>query len=365
MYFDIQKIFNKYEIDYISDSAIICINGIRNIGKTTSVLNWVMEKINKDCKIGFFRNNEEQLKTFRQDFNNRFAGKFMISGNCVYNVKTINIKDENGEDTIAYRKNELVGYCGSLNAYTKIKSIEAANIRYIIFDEYNEDGLLIRDIYTKWINMLKTLSRFNKVCCIMLGNRDTPNNEFMVKWGVIPQEDNDFREDWVYKFSARGWFIELGSAQFDDLGNADTLADELSKFDKDTERYLNGGYAAKSCMQVVPYMKVIHKTFEPLWKLAVNNEMYVFGTFEHDKIGTACALVGDRIALERAEKENLIAYSLDSRSYQTKETKLNNVQSQYAITEKLLRLHKQKRLYYDTFNIMLDITDKMVTVHYK
>lgn len=362
-YFDLLSIFKKYKIEYDKYSCIVCINAIRNIGKTTSTLNTVMPWITEDCKVAFIRNSEEQLKTFRSDFNNRFAGRFMISANCIYNVIEVISKNKDGEDVITYKKNKLVGYCGSLSAYTKIKSIEAANIRYVIFDEYNEDGLYIRDIYTKFINMLKTLSRFNQVCCIMLGNRDTPNNEFMVKWGVIPV-DSVFEDDWCFKFSNRGWFIELGSKQFDNLGNDDTLANELAQFDKDTTRYLQGGYAAKSYMQVVPYRKIIHDTFNPLFKIAMKNEIYAFGEFNHYKIGAAYALVEEQIALDKATEENLVTYSLDSASYQTTETKMNTKESIYNILEKLLRLHKKKLLYYDTFNSMVELTNKMCLVSF-
>lgn len=362
-FFSLEKILKKYNVDWTIDSFILCINSIRNVGKTTDVLKWTMDKVDINNKVGFFRNSEEQLKTFRQDFNNRFLGRFMISGSVVYNVIKVEIQDDQGETQYVYKKNELVGYVGSLSAYTKIKSIEAANIRFIIFDEYNEDSLKVRNIYVKWINMLKTLSRFSKVFCIMLGNRDTPNNEFMVKWGVIPS-DQDFVEDYAYKFSKRGLFIELGSLQFANLGNDDTLANELARFDKDSERYLQGGYARKSYLQVVPYFKVIHDTFDPLFKIAMKDDIYAFGEFKHEKYGDCYALVIEPCALENANAQKLVTYAIDSAAYQITETKLNNQESQYAIIEKLMRLHKKKKLFYDTFDSMVHITDKMVAIKY-
>lgn len=363
-YFDLQKVIDKYKIPWEKDSFILAINAIRNIGKTTSTFNWVAPMINEQNKVGIIRNNDEQLKVFRSDFNNKFKGKFMMVGYMIYNVIEIKRRDENGEEFVDYKKNNLVGYCGSLSTYTKIKSIEAANIRFIIFDEYNEDDLGVRRIYNKWINMFKTISRFNKVFCIMLGNRDTPNNEFMVKWGVIPEESDDFIEDKVYRFSKRGMFIEMGSLQFDNLGNDDTLANELAAFDSDTERYLHGGYARKSYLQVVPYEKIIKPSFEALFKIAMKEDIYAFGSFKHYKYGDCYGLVINKEAVELATKEMLITYSIDSAAYQISETKLNTQESQYAIIEKLLRLHKKKKLFYDTFDGMVGITEKMLSIKY-
>lgn len=362
-YFDLQETLDKYKINWKSDSVIFCVNAIRNVGKTTSALNWLMPQVNGSNKIGFIRNNEEQLKAFRQDFNSRFAGKFMISGIMVYTVETIIGQDHEGNETLVYKKGNHVGYCGSISTYTKIKSIEAANLRFILFDEYNEADLAIRQIYVKWINMVKTLTRFNKVFILMLGNRDAPNNEFMVKWGVMPQT-NEFFDDYFVKFSSRGYFLEMGSKQFDGLENDKTLANELAQFDNDSKRYLDGGYAQKMTLQVVPYYVVIHKTFNALFKLCLKGNIVAFGEFNHSQYGESYAMVQEQEAIDIANKENLQTYSLDSLSYQVQESKLNTQESIYGIVEKLFRLHKKRKLFYDSFDTMNDMIDKMLIIKY-
>lgn len=362
-YFNLESTLKKYKVDWQTDSCIFCVNAIRNVGKTTSALNWLMPQINQSRKIGFIRNNEEQLKAFKQDFNSRFAGKFMISGIMVYEVNTVTELDDDGNEITKYSKGHHVGYCGSISTYTKIKSIEAANIRYILFDEYNEADLAIRQIYVKWINMIKTLTRFNKVFILMLGNRDTPNNEFMVKWGVLPQTD-EFYSDYFVKFSDRGYFLEMGSKQFDDLENDKTLANELAQFDNDSKRYLEGGYAQKMTLQVVPYYVIIHNTFNPLFKVCLKGNIIAFGEFTHKIYGKVFCLVQEKCAIDKATSENLQTFSLDSLSYQSAESKLNTQESIYNIVEKIFRLHKKRKLFYDSFDILSDMIDKMLIIKY-
>lgn len=361
-YFDLEKVLKTYNIDWETYSCLFCCNAIRNVGKTTSCLNWVMPQVSFAKKVAFIRNNDEQLKAFKQDFNARFAGRFTISGIMIWSLdKEIEV-DKEGNETVKYIKAQHVGYCGSISTYTKIKSIEAANIRFIVFDEYNEDNLAIKAIYVKWINMIKTLSRFSKVFIIMLGNRDTPNNEFMVKWGVLPQKD-DFVEDYFVKFSEHGYFLEMGSKQFEGLGNDKTLANELAQFDNDSKRYLEGGYARKMTLQVVPYYKIIHASFNPLWKAAIDGTICVFGEFFHEeRQQTSWALVQEAEAVEMAD--GLQTFSLDSLSYQIKETRLNTKESIYNIIEKLFRLHKKHLLYYDSFDILTAMINKMLIIKY-
>lgn len=361
-YFNIVDVLKKYNIDYENESCIFCVNTIRNVGKTTSCLNWLADRVNPNKKVAFIRNNEEQLKAFKQDFNSRFAGRYMISGIMVWAVEKVLELDKEGNENVKYIKSNHVGYCGSISTYTKIKSIEAANIRYILFDEYNEDSLSIRHIYVKWINMIKTLSRFSKVFVIMLGNRDTPNNEFMVKWGVMPQKE-DFTDDYFVQFSPRGYFLEMGSQQFDGLENDKTLANELAQFDDDSKRYLEGGYAKAVTLQVVPWEKMIKRTFKPLWKAAVDGEMCVFGEFFHPDLRIkAWALCHTTEAVEMIP--NLRAISLDSLSYQIGETTLNTQESIYKYIESLFRLHKKKLLYYDSFDVLTAMVSKMLVIKY-
>lgn len=362
-YFDLQTVLDKYNIDYESDSCIVCINTIRNVGKTTSALNWLESRISHNSKVAFIRNNEEQLKTFKQDFNARYQGKFMISGNLVYSVIREEITDTENNDMVVYKRGEHIGYCGSISTYTKIKSIQAANIRYILMDEYNEADLTISNIYVKWINMVKTLSRFNKVFVLMLGNRDTPNNEFMVKWGVLPQTSL-FHEDYYYKFSSRGHFIEMGSAQFDGLENDKTLVNELAQFDQHSKRYLEGGYAVQMVYQVVPFEKIIKKTFYPYFKLASRQKILAWGHFIHPRKGKCFALVEDSYALNMCNELNLETHSLDHYSYQLQDTKLNTTDSMLKEIMSLFRCYKRGALYFDSFDILTDITNKMESIKF-
>lgn len=364
-FFNLQDLLDEYSIEWETQSVILCINAIRNIGKTTGTLAWVLPQVNKDNKVVFIRNNEEQLKTFKQDFNASQSGKFVIKGSLVWSLKLVIFRDKDDQEMEKYEINEHVGYIASISTYTKIKSVKSAGIRFVVMDEYNEMDTHINKIYFKFINMFKTFERFNKVLVIMLGNRDTPNNEFMVNWGVIPQ-DKHFYNDYCVRFSKRGYFIELGKDRFNDLKNEDTLANELAQFNQDTKRYLDGGYGDQMVYQVVPFDKIILPSFNAYFKFAIKGEVVVFGEFVHWKYPNeySYCLVRNEKALEIANNEKLETYSLDSLSYQLKESRLNTSDSIEGMVLKLFRKHKQGRLYYDSFDILQDIIDKMVSIRF-
>lgn len=363
-YFDLETILLKYKIDWVNKMVCLLINAERNIGKTTSALNTIFRKwgVNSKKKIGIFRTQDEQIKVFKQDFNETFKNEYQIIGKMLYKMERVEIfNPKTKEMEIFYQKGEHCGYVCSITAFLKMKSIKAENIRYILYDEYNENTN-IPNIYKNFISLFKTLERYNKVFFLMMGNRETPNNEFLVKWEVLPPKERIsediytvIRDDDIITHAV----LEMGYNQFKDLGNENTLSYHFATFDKDTDNYMNGGYAVNIHYRVVPYNKIIKETFNPFWGVNFDNFTIAFGEFKLNGEIKYCLCLNDD-AINKLRAENLITYAFDVRAYQDKDTKIIEMESANLILEKLLLEHKKENLYFDSYDVLESMSNRMV-----
>ena len=349
MYFNLKEhIFKRYNIKE-DGCCILCINAERNIGKTTAVFNYLFNeenpKVDINNKILIIRNNGEQIKTAKQDFNARMMGKYQIWGNLVF--KTITNTSKNGD--ITYSRGEHIGYVGSLTQFTNMKSVEAKNVRYVFFDEYAEVSSL--NVYDAFISMLKTFERFNKIMVIMLGNRESLNNEWMLKWNVLPSEHN-FTEDRFVQFSPRGYFFELGSNQFQSLGNHKTLSNELAKFDDKADNYLNHqGYKRDVTLDVKSFNSLKIKEYK--YGIAFKMLPLAFVELEDGSF----ALIENHSSINYLEDNNFAILAIDELSYTLKQTTRVTYDTREKLIKQLIELWKNNLLYFDSFNGLYTIRE--------
>lgn len=342
-YVDINKILTKFNIEWKNRSLLLCLNAIRNNGKSTAAYNFIFNEneINEENQVLIIRNTEEEIKNLKQDFNSRFYGRYKVSGSLIYELKNCGI-DKQGEEIFKIGKH--VGYVGAISTYQKLKSMQARNIKFILYDEYADKSVF--DIYDKFISMLKTFERFNKVFLIMLGNRESANNEFMNKWGVIPNTEN-FNEDRFVQFSTNGYFIELGNKQFESLGNDKTLANELATFDYKSNLYLNeGGYKFDNSLKVVPFKNLDIKRY--VFGLAYKN---VYFALVELKDGTA-AIVRDNVAKKYLIDNEYEVLAFDNISYIEKETELIDFETRSNIAKLIVNYFKEDSLLFDSFDCL-------------
>lgn len=296
---DIKKTFQVKKIE----NKIFAINGGRNIGKSTSALKYAEKKsLKEDAKFVYLRNTGEQLLAAIKDLNNRFYQKFYFTMTHIYKLRATKKKNIDGDIETIYVKDKVVGYCGTINAFDKLKSVEAANINFILYEEYNEDTGRMVGIYKKFVNLITTLVRFNKdVVIVMLGNRDTANNEFMVNWGVEPRED--LYEDITYQVDNMIYFTEIGDKTFLGLNNDKTIFYNLAQYDEETKRYLGGGYIDGYKLDVINYDKRIKDTKEIYFYLS-SGDYFEIGTFNHWKFGKSLYI--HMVQYDKVEKGKMV-----------------------------------------------------------
>lgn len=277
-FFTWKNLFKQYP--YLENSKLLTLCGPRNIGKSYDTYRYVKEDrqgFTDKHKVAILRNTDKEAIVARQDFNNRFDGKMKCYGNMIYTTKKKTIKKDGGDYVIDV-KDKHVGYLAGITTYTNLKSVEAKDIKTIIYEEFNEDTAIGRNIYPAFINIITTLIRFSDCTIYMLGNKDGFMSDFYVNWNIIPQVQND--KDVIFKISDIGYWVELGNEYFKDLGNQNTIFYKLAMMDNRTKNYLQGGYVQNISSNVVNFKELVND-FKPMFYLAYLEQKYVLGKWNN------------------------------------------------------------------------------------
>lgn len=350
----------------------------RNCGKSTGLYSYSQTKSLKPTgKLLILRNNDVQMRKLIRDFNDRMKGKFVCVGESIYNVvKEELVNKKTGEVTIKYTPNDLVGYFANISNYANFKSLEAGNINLIFYEEFNErdNGILKNgtyqprqdniDMYFKFINVVKTFSRFNDVEIIMVGNRDGFKNDFYVNWDIVPSKGatddviTEIRDDETNELI--GVWYDLHPSNFEALGNKNTLADKLARKDVRTGKYASGEYADEVDDMVINYKKLVPR-FTPLWILTMYGRNYTMGYIDDIKSGYYAIMSPWNFNNENLK---LNAYALDKISKVNRDTKIIEESDLRIIIDAIMRKVKEQKIYFDsyeTLEIIKTLTIKWIT----
>lgn len=346
-YFSWNAIFKKYP--ELKQKELIAVCGPRNIGKTTATYPYI-EKLGgfkENAKVTILRNTEKELITARQDFNNRFLNKYKCIGSSIYTLKKTFIVVDN-EKTPIYQKDKHVGYMAAISTYTNLKSIEAKNVKFIIYEEFNEDTAIGRNIYPQFINIITTLIRFSKCKIFMLGNKDGFMSDFYINWNIIPQLQNE--NDTLFNIGDFGVWIELGNKDYADLGNSETLFYKLAMLDNRTKAYLLGGYIHGLNPIVKNYQELI-KNAKPLYYLAIDEQKYAYCKYNNQY----CIL--SPWNFDYNFNNNLKTYSIDLISRLLNESSILDDDDTVEILTNILTLIKKQVVFFDSYDTLQKFKD--------
>lgn len=361
-FFNFNNFLKKHKIDFWNQSTLLALIGERNVGKTTSPLTEMMKKASSDNKILIARLTNIQLKTQVADFNNRFSNQYISQAGMIYKlVPYTKFNKLTQDDETLYKRGECIGYMADVSNYHNYKSVEAKDVKMIFIDEVIQLDI-IPLFYEKLMNLLMTFARFNKPSILLVGNRDTPNNELMVLWEIEPTEIAP-KEDRVINFDKNCYYVELGSDQFKDLYSDDDphIVKTLSKHHSQTDLYMNyGGYLIKNAMNVLPFKKRIKETFDAKYMITFGKRVAVVGTFENDKL-VVCI---NQEAIDIAESEKLITIPLDSEGAINRQSITTTIETSEKITKQLLIQYKKGNLYCDSFELLNYLEQRMKFVAY-
>lgn len=356
-FFNFSECIKKHNIPFYDKSCCLFLLGERNCGKTTSPIYEFMNQASETNKILICRNTKEQLKISVQDFNVRFAGKFQVYGGMIWKLQTVVALDKNKEEYEVFKRTECVGYVADLNNYHNYKSVQAKDVKLIFFDEVIQlDG--ISNFYEKLVNLFMTFVRFNQTSILLIGNRDSPNNELMVNWDITPKQEAP-KEDEVVNVKDNIWFVNLGTEQFKDLYNQSNephIIKSLASLNTTTDSYINeGGYLQDFSMMVINYNSNMASTFDAYYLITYKEKEAVVGTFGEDKLAICISLD----AVKKAKDLGLKVIPIDTMGFLVCDSEIMDEEYTDKILRRLLLEYKKKNLYFDSFEVLEWMKTKM------
>lgn len=345
-FFKWSELFKKYP--QLKDRNLYAICGPRNIGKSYDTYEYTL-KVRKGFtekhKVAILRNSDQEAKMARQDFNSRFNEKMKCFGNMIFTLKKSFIWKD-GEKFEIFSRDKHVGYLTAISTYTNMKSIEAKDIKTIIYEEFNEDTCIGRNIYPQFINIITTLIRFSDCTIFMLGNKDGYMSDYYVNWNIIPSENTE--EDAIFNIGDVGYWIELGNKQFADLKNNETVFYKLAMMDNRTKNYLKGGYIHGISKQVMNYNDII-QDFKPIFYIAIQEQKYILGKHNNTYAILSPWNFGNNLELR--------TYSLDLISRLLKESQIIEDEDVVEIVQFLLTHIKSGNIVFDSYDTLQKFKD--------
>lgn len=289
------------------------------------------------------------------DFKSRLP-QFTVKGGMIYEKKQEElINKKTGKEVPVEKCGELVGYFADIANYHNYKSLEAKDVKHIFYEEFNEANYnKVTELYFKFINVLKTFSRFNNPWIYMLGNKDSNRNDFYVNWDIRVNDDtkgNMIQEITSNSGKLVGVWYDLGSDNFEDLKNSETTADELASLDKKTARYAQGGYKDDTALTVMSYKRIIDD-FEYKMRLGIQGYDLLYGKIKDTECYAMIRCLNlDNTHLEPFTKKKLI--TVDALSvYLDTAPKIMDYDTAIEFCKHLFLLISNNRLIFDSYELM-------------
>lgn len=350
-YFNIKDYFLKCDLNYKIDSFILAICTERNTGKSTSGMNFVLEEYEKyGHKFIFLRTTGEQLKLYAKNFNVTYAGQYQMTAYAIYKLIPLNNGKKNGYE---YEKIDI-GTCGFMSVEVKFKSSgDYKNYKYALWDEFN-DLTLIPNLYDNYVNMIKTFQRFKKdFIGIMLGNKDTANNPFLVNWGIETVDNT--QDDIIYEVDKNKiYYVDTGNQTFKHLKQNTGLANSLAKFSPKMNRYINGGgFRDTGERNIINYNIKILPTSIPLYNIIVKKSLFELGTFYNKNNISALYLN----LTEADNLKDLVTIILGNENAINQSGNIADKKDTKEVAELIFHYAKQSLLYYGSYEtkIIIDL----------
>lgn len=290
MFYDIRERLNKLR-------AVNIIIGGRGIGKTYSALRFMIEE--KKPFI-YLRNTDIQMQESATFFGNPFK---RLNKDFDWNVsieaekRHYMIYDDSGEDR------QLIGYGAALSTFANLRGVDLSDVVYVVFDEFIERRKLAFKQFDAFHSFYETVNRNRELlgekplCCILLSNSQTLQNDILSGYGLI---------DTIVKMTERGermhvtkdLFLELPTVDISAM-KADTAAYRLAAGTKIAREAIENEFAYDSFKNV---KKLPIKEYVPV----CTYDNIVF--YRHKSKNQIYACQIPTFGGDRYEKENRLAF---------------------------------------------------------
>lgn len=342
-FFNLEGYLALCGIDWTKDTFATIINAPRDIGKSYGVWEWIEKNIwipsNYQAKIAYMRTNLTKLNKVRSGFNATYNKKYYMSDNAIYKIEY----DEEGFE--ANRKTwPLIGTIVGVANAANYKSNWYKDHVGIFWDEYNE--LSARGLWKDWLNVWLSVKRkMDPFFAILVGNKDDPDNDILVKLEIDLPEQDDGNDKIIKPDVKDTWFIDISIKTFNKLSfNYDSIINAWATKDDSTNRYLNeGGYLKQRAKDIMLYKHIVaNKTHKIKMNLVYKDFIFEYGSFD------------DCIYIHQVENinQNIPTLALDNMGYiiNSKSKKLIDNDFYLEFAKKLKYKIRKNKLFFTTYD---------------
>lgn len=347
-YFNLEGWFEKIQIDYTKDKKVTIITSPRNNGKTFASWNFINEKIwkhfNYEWKVAICRTNDLKMKQAISSFKAAFNGVYEVINEYIYKC------EYDDKNKLIQKNKKVIGRFINVENEHNYRSAADGGFKdfhFFFWDEFNETKQQSLDLYTKFMMLLSTVERFNKpFIVLLLGNKINANNDIFIKLN-LNVSNRDLKKDYIQKVSDSIYYIDVGFDTYDDLGNKNTLVNQMSKFDKKTDRLFNqGGFLEGTYYNVLNSMNFKNRKIKYYFQLGYN--LVEYGLCKVNNVETFYISECDEI------KENKNVISLDVVGYSLNGHRISS--NDLIQVANILFTHIQnKEIFFSSFFIMNEI----------
>lgn len=342
-FFNLDGYLTLCGIDWTQDTFAIVVNAPRDVGKSHNTWDWIERNIwlpsNYQAKIAFARTNLTKLSKLRNGFNAKYSKKYYMSENAIYKIEY----DEEGFE--ANRKTwPLIGTIVGIANAANYKSNWYKDHVGIFWDEYNE--IAARGLWKDWLNVWLSVKRKTEpFFAILIGNKDDPDNDILVKLEIDLPEKDDGNDKIIIPEVDNTYFIDISIKTFNTLSfNYDSIINSWATKDSATNRYLNeGGYMKQRDKDIMLHKHIIaSKTHKIKMNLVYQEFIFEYGTFEGNSY----------IHQVETLNKNIPTIALDNMGYiiNSKSKKLLDNDFYLEFAKKLKYKIKNNKLYFTTYD---------------
>lgn len=328
---DFLKIDKYLEDDYF----ITCIISDRGLGKTHSGIDIARETTKDDGKFVIARLTYEVFKKFKSDIEKFDGWKCSVAGQ---NIK----KDD-----------KIIGYLASLNTYANAKGGTYNDVRFMLFDEFNED-VYIENAFAKFVMLVDSFKRHRKdFKCVLLGNMINKNNWFLNAMGLRINWKSE--EDLIYYLPEYGVkIVVVGTRTYENVVKQRRDINKLASADPSAHAFYNEREFLNDDTDLITnFVKWVKPTFTPLFNFRYGDFKYLFGYYIEED-GSKMFFV-DRDCVYFKDYKNLSEYSFDLLGNTSKNAQILEDDDIEDIQNKLFSIAKQDRLRYGSFDCFEDL----------
>lgn len=336
----------------------------RNVGKSYATYQHILDQggFTPTSKVLFIRNTDKEVKTMINDFKSRF-NQFVVKGSMIYEKKNeVMVNKKTGTEVPVEKAGELVGYFADISNYHNFKSMEAKDVKHIFYEEFNEAKQSVDHLYFKFINLIKTFSRFNNPFIYLLGNKDGFRNDFFVNWDIRLNDDpetNLVQEITSATGRVIGVWYDLCIGNFKALKNDETTADLLASLDKETARYAAGGFKDPTTDIVLSYKRILPDLVVS-HRFGISGYDVLFGKIKDtDSYGLVRIENCDGTEFEHYNERKLIVLDSDSVYLQPNPT-IPDTTTTIDFMKRLFFLITSRRLLFDSYELYDAINDNNI-----